>query len=127
MPRTEVTLINNGGTYVPNADAVRVIAGDTVAFSTSDGSTAYGFLSPDAISVLSPKPENPLPIGGGHKAEFTFSSSKPGAYSIFFGADPKSAPANFSVQLSGALRLEFAMPAEPPPFSGGNDTMVSGH
>jgi hypothetical protein len=127
MTRTEVTLINRRGAYVPSTDSVPVVAGDAVSFSTSDGSAVYAFFSPEADTVLSPKPASPLAIGSGHKAELTFSSSKPGAYSAFFGADPKAGPSNFPGQSSSVLRLEMAMPTDPPPFSGGSETMNSGH
>ena len=127
MAKTEVTLSNTGGVYFPSTDSVQVVAGDAVSFSTSDGSTAYAFFSPDAISVLSPKPANPFPIGSGHPAELSFSSSNAGAYAAFFTSDPNGAPAFFPAESSAVLRLEFALPPEPPPFSGGNDRMSSGH
>ena len=127
MSKTEVTLVKNSGAIIPSTDSVPVVAGDGVSFSTSDGSTAYAFFSPDAMSVLSPKPASPLAIHSGHKAEFTFSSSKAGAYSVFFGAGTDTEPGNFSVQTSSVLRLEVMMPPAPPPFSGGSDGMNRGH
>src|SRR3954468_3370763 len=127
MAKTEVTLNNDSGVYVPSTDSVPVVAGDAVSFSTSDGSTAYAFFSPDAISVLSPRPASPFPITSGHKGELTFSSSKPGAYAAFFGSDPNAGPASFPSQSTGALRLEIMLPQEPPTFSGGNDQMTRGH
>jgi hypothetical protein len=127
MAKTEVTLINNNGVYVPSTDSVPVVAGDAVSFATSDGSTAFAFFSPDAISVLSPRPAIPFPIASGHNGELTFSSSKPGAYAAFFGSDPNTTPASFPHQASGALRFEISLPLEPPPFSGGGDQMTRGH
>jgi len=127
MAKTEVTLNNDSGVYVPSTDSVPVVAGDAVSFSTSDGSTAYAFFSPDAISVLSPRPASPFPITSGHKGELTFSSSKPGAYAAFFGSDPKAGPENFPQHATNVLRLEISVPAEPPPFSSGGDEMSRGH
>ncbi len=127
MAKTEVTLVNNGGVYVPSTDSVPVVAGDAVSFATSDGSTAYAFFSPDAISVLSPRPAVPAPIASGQKAEFSFSSSKPGAYWACFGSDPKAEPGTFPSHATSVLRLEIGLPPEPPPFSGGSDQMTRGH
>ena len=121
MANTEVTLFHTDGTYVPSAPSVQVVNGDTVSFSTSDGSSAVAFFSPDALSVLSPTPANPLTIPG--KAAFSFASSNAGAYSIFFGADAGAAPENFPRDSSQRLRLEIAG-ADAPPF---DNSMTSGH
>jgi len=127
MAKTEVMLVNSGGVYVPSTGSVPVVSGDAVSFATSDGSTAYAFFSPDAISVLSPRPASPFPITPGHKSELRFSSSKPGAYAAFFGSDPKAAPGSFPSRATSALQLEILVPEEPPTFSGGGDTMTRGH
>jgi hypothetical protein len=121
MANTDVTLFHTDGTYVPSAPSVPVVSGDTVSFSTSDGSSAVAFFSPDALSVLSPQPANPLTIAG--KAAFSFAASSAGAYSIFFGADADSAPANFPHDSSQNLRLEIA-DADAPPF---DSAMNTGH
>ena len=126
MANTDVTLINDNGTLVPSADSVHVVSGDTVSFSTSDGSPAFAFFSSDAIAVLSPKPVGPFPIAAGKKAEFTFSSSQPGSYSAFFGPDAASAPAAFPSGESQLLRLEIDASIAPP-FTGPGDTMGTGH
>lgn len=121
MANTDVTLFHTDGTYVPSAPSVTVVDGDTVSFTTSDGSSAVAFFSPDALSVLSPKPANPLTISG--KAAFSFGSSNAGAYSIFFGADAGSPPGSFPPGSSQTLRLEIA-DADAPPF---DNSMTSGH
>jgi plastocyanin len=126
MANTDVTLNNDGGTYVPSTDSVAVVSGDTVSFSTTDGKPGFAFFSPDAIAVLSPKPTNPFPIAAGKKAAFTFSSSKPGAYSAYFAHDAGSAPARFPTGTSQTLRLEVAS-ANPPGFPGPADTVGTGH
>jgi hypothetical protein len=121
MANTDVTLFHTDGAYVPSAPSVPVVSGDTISFSTSDGSSAIAFFSPDAISVLSPKPANPLTIAG--KTAFSFTSSSAGAYSIFFAADPSSSPANFPQGSSQTLLLEIAG-ADAPPF---DNPMTTGH
>jgi hypothetical protein len=64
---------------------------------------------------LSPKPASPFPIAAEGKATFTFSSSKPGAYSVFFGGNSSSAPSSFPAGISEELLLEVGSPSEPPP------------
>jgi hypothetical protein len=105
MANTDVTLLNESGVYLPNTQSVNVVSGDTISFSTNDGSAVLLFFSPDATSVLTPKPASPFPIHAGGKAVFSFSSSAPGAYSMFCGATPDGAPANFPSETSNALFL----------------------
>jgi hypothetical protein len=126
MAHTDIQLIESDGILVPSADSVPVVSGDTVSFSTSDGSPAFAFFSPDAISALSPRPASPFPIAAGKKADFTFSSSKPGAYSVYFGLAGGSAPGKFPTDRSQVLRLEVDMSIAPP-FPGPGDTMGTGH
>lgn len=124
MANTDVTLINNDGAYIPSVASVPIIAGDTVSFSTDDGSSALAYFSPAAISILSPKPVNPVTIATAGKAVFSFSSASPGAYSVFFAADASGAPGSFPDQSSQVLLLEFAAPVQPPPF---DNPLTSGH
>jgi|SRR5580700_2869913 hypothetical protein len=127
MANTHITISNDQGVLVPSADSVQVVSGDTVSFSTQDGSPAFVFFSPDAIAVLAPKPASPFPIAAGKKASFSFTSSQPGSYSAYFGHDIGSAPATFPNGKSQALRLEINSSFQPPPFSGPGDTMGTGH
>jgi|SRR3954470_2064409 len=126
MANTDVLLTDNDGVLVPSADSIRVVSGDKVTFATSDGRAAFVFFSPDAISVLAPKPSNPSPIGAGAKAHFTFTSSAPGAYSAFFGHAAGDAPASFPGGSSQILKLEINTP-DGPTFSGPADTVGTGH
>jgi hypothetical protein len=126
MAHTDIKLINSDGILVPSADSVPVVSGDTVSFSTSDGGPALAFFSPDAIAALSPRPASPFPIAAGKTADFTFSSSKPGAYSAYFALAGGSAPGQFPTDHSQALRLEVDMSIAPP-FPGPGDTMGTGH
>jgi hypothetical protein len=123
MASTEVTLVNKGGKYSPSAASVAVVKGDTVSFSTSDGSSAFVFFSPGAAAVLSPAPGKAFSIAAGKKAAFTFTSSNPGAYSAAFGADADSAPTSFANENSSVLVLEggaVRLGAAAPPVSFGN-------
>jgi len=113
MANTDVKLVHTDGSYVPSAASVPVVNGDTVSFSTDDGSSALAYFSPDALSVLSPAPANPTSVGAG-QAVFSFSSSSPGAYSIFFAADAGSAPSSYPVGASQTLLLEVAASDQPP-------------
>ena len=126
MAHTDITLINSGGILVPSAGSVPVVSGDTVSFSTSDASPAFVFFSPDAVSALSPRPASPFAIAAGQRADFTFSSSAPGAYSAYFGVAADSAPGNFPAGQSQALQLEVDMSIAPP-FPGPGDGPVTGH
>jgi len=122
MANTSITLIHDDGTYVPSAPSVPVVAGESVSFTTSDGSAVLLFFSPDATSVLSPPPVNPVKLATGGSVAFTFASSAPGAYSVFFGAAPPSYPS----RASGVLALEVGSVVKPPPFGGPHDTTSPG-
>lgn len=106
MAHTEVTLTNDDGTLVPGQPSVPVADGDTVAFSINDGS-AFLFFSPDAAAILSPAPVNPVKISSSGQTVFTFTSSEPGAYSVFFEEDDDSVPAGYPVRESNLLLLEI--------------------
>lgn len=126
MAHTDVTLTNEDGVLVPSADSVSVVSGDTVSFATADGSAAFVFFSPDAISVLSPKPDSAFEIAAGTKAEFSFTASKPGAYSAYFAGNAGGAPGGFLSGNSTVLQLEIQT-SDLPPFPGPGDTVGSGH
>jgi len=123
MANTDVKLVHTDGSYVPSVASVPVVNGDTVSFSTDDGSSALAYFSPDALSVLSPRPANPISVGTVARTDFSFSSSSPGAYSVFFAADADSAPSSYPAGASQTLLLEVAVSDEPP-F---NNPMNTGH
>ena len=120
MANTNITLIDDGGIYVPSASSVPVVAGDTVSFATNDGSAVLLYFSPDAASVLSPAPSSPYQLAAGGTAAFTFKSSASGAYSVFFG----SAPASYPGAVSQVLSLQIGGVVTPPPF-GGPHTVIN--
>jgi hypothetical protein len=118
MANTDISLVNKGGTFSPSASSVAVVKGNTVTFSTSDGSAAFLFFSPGAAAVLSPAPGKTFSLAAGKKATFAFTSSNPGAYSAAFGANANSAPGSFPSANSsvltlqgGAMRVGAAAPA----------------
>ncbi len=123
MANTDVTLVHSDGSYVPSLSSVPVVKGDTVSFSTDDGTQALAYFSPDALSVLSPTPANPATIGPSGKAAFSFNSSGAGAYTVFFAADANSAPTRYPTGSSQNLQLEFAV-SDAPPF---DNPLSTGH
>jgi plastocyanin len=106
MANTSVTLVDKGGVYVPSVSSVPVVKGDTVTFSTSDGTHVVLFFSPDAASILSPDPGRSFSLAAGKTATFTFTNSQPGAHSAFFGSHPGAAPASFPAAVTEFLTLE---------------------
>lgn len=126
MTNTHVVLTDNQGVLVPSPDSVRVATGDSITLATADGRAALAFFSPDAESVLSPKPANPCPIPAGAKAHFTFTSSQAGAYSAYFGYGAGDAPAGFPGGTSEMLALEINVSVSPT-FSSPADTVGTGH
>jgi plastocyanin len=106
MANTSITLVDHGGVYVPSVPSVPVVKGDTVTFSTSDGTHVVLFFSPDAASILSPAPGKAFSLAAGKTATFTFSDSQPGAHSAFFGSHPGAAPAGFPSAVTEFLTLE---------------------
>jgi plastocyanin len=106
MANTSVTLVDKGGVYVPSVSSVAVVKGDTVTFSTSDGTHVELFFSPDAASILSPDPGKAFSLAAGKTATFTFTGSQPGAHSAFFGPHTSAAPASFPNTVTEFLTLE---------------------
>lgn len=123
MANTDVTLVHTDGTYVPSVTAVSVVSGDTVSFSTDDGSAALAYFSPAALAVLSPTPANPATIGAAGQSVFSFASSGPAAYSVVFAAQGSPPPPNYPAGASGNLVLEFEA-SDAPSF---DSQMTSGH
>ena len=127
MANTEITLTNDDGTIVPSTSSVPVVHGDSVTFSTKNGAPVVLFFSPGAASIVTPHPGGAFPVAAHGKAVFTFSSSSAGAYSVFFGVDPKSPPSNFPVRISPELLLEIStLGGTPPPFGGPQDVTSGG-
>jgi plastocyanin len=116
MANTDVKLVFNseGGVYIPATASVRVVSGDTITFFTSDGSPVQLYFSPDALSVLSPTSANPHSIPAGQKASFTFKSSAPGAYSVFFEPQGKSPNSSFPGGMSQQMQFETDFPSITP-------------
>ena len=126
MANTDVTIFSESGVFVPSVASVPVVSGDTVSFSTSDHKPVVLFFSPDAVAALSPKPANPFPIAAGDKAIFKFSSSDPGAYSVFFAQNSEFASASFPTAISRNLVLEISAVDAPPSFGAPHDTTNPG-
>lgn len=106
MANTHITLTNDRGTLVPSQPSVPVYTGDTVSFSTIDGSPAFLFFSPAAIAVLSPAPTGPTEVSS-TPVTFTFTSSSLGEYSVFFETTAGSTTPDFPVRPSNLLMLEI--------------------
>ncbi|MGD0366738.1 MAG: hypothetical protein ABSA94_04735 [Acidobacteriaceae bacterium] len=106
MANTVITISMENGVLVPSQPSVPAVQGNTVTFS-APGDSATLFFSPGAVSILSPAPSGPVSIASGGKTAFTFTSSKPGAYSVFFEPNASSPPANFPVRPSNLLLLEI--------------------
>ena len=123
MANTDVTLVHTDGTYVPSVASVSVVSGDTVSFSTDDGTPALAYFSPAALAVLSPTPTNPATIGAAGRSVFSFASSNPAAYSVVFAAQGSPAPSSYPNGPSGNLVLEFEA-SDAPSF---DNQMTSGH
>lgn len=109
MANTNVTISSSDGLLVANPTSIPVVQGDTVAFSAAGGAAATLFFSPDALSVLSPAPSGPVKVHPGGSASFTFTSSNPGAYSVFIGSGASSAPPGFPPQGSNQLVVKIAV------------------
>jgi hypothetical protein len=106
MANTDISISSKDGALVPSQNSVSAVQGNTVTFSAPSVSATL-FFSPDAVSILSPAPSAPVSIPAGGKTAFTFTSSKPGAYSVFFEPNASSPPANFPVRASNLLLLEI--------------------
>jgi hypothetical protein len=106
MANTNITITKQDGVLAPSQSSVPAVQGNTVTFLTKSDSATL-FFSPDAVSILSPSPSAPVTIAAGGKTAFTFTSSKPGAYSVFFEPNASKPPANFPVRPSNQLLLEI--------------------
>jgi hypothetical protein len=118
MANTDIVLKEEDGIFVPSQSQIPVVKGDTIAFSTSDGKQVALFFSPGAVPVLSPSPQMPLALAAGKKAEFTFTSSEAGAYSVYFEKDTSTPPAHFPLKPSNVLLLKTETPGFSGPDSG---------
>jgi len=107
MAHTDITITNSSGVLLPSQPSVPVVSGDTIAFSTDDGSSAVLFFSPGAVSVLSPPPSGPTTVTGSEGTTFTFISSDPGAYSVFFETSGNVTHPPFPVRETTRLLLEI--------------------
>ena len=105
MATTAIKLTNEQGILVPSQPSVTVSSGDTVSFSTSDGSTAYLFFSPAAAAALSPAPTYPVEVSTG--TTFQFTSSIADAYSVYFETSAGVTVPDFPVAPSNLLMLEI--------------------
>jgi hypothetical protein len=106
MANTAITLVPEEGILVPSQPSVAVVSGDSVSFSTSDGSPGFLFFSPGAAAALSPTPTHPYALDGS-KSEFTFITSAPGQYSVYFETSASATPPPFPVSTSAQLLLEI--------------------
>jgi hypothetical protein len=106
MANTAITLTLEEGILVPSQPSVPFVSGSSVSFATSDGSPAFLFFSPDAIAALAPPPPVPYALSGS-TAEFTFNSSEPGHYSVYFETTASATPPPFPVGSSSLLLLEI--------------------
>ena len=109
MAHTEITFTDNSGVLIGNQSSVSVTKGDTVAFSINAGQ-AFLFFSPDAAAALSPSPNGPVRVSASAGATFTFTSSDPGAYSVFPSTDASVAPTEFSTEQSDQLWFVMTPP-----------------
>jgi hypothetical protein len=107
MANTVITISNVNGVLIASTDSVPVVDGDTVSFSTADGSGAALYFSPAAVAILSPVPPSPVTIAGGEDASFTFTSSDEGAYSMIFKPTGAPAPHRFPVRETNTLLFEI--------------------
>jgi hypothetical protein len=106
MANTAITLTLEEGILVPSQPSVPFISGNSVSFSTGDGSPGFLFFSPDAALALAPTPTHPYALDGS-KAEFTFITSNPGQYSVYFETDESATPPPFPPGSLALLLLEI--------------------
>ena len=107
MAHTDIIITDEQGVFTPSQPQVSVVKGDSISFSTNGGVPVALFFSSGAVAVLSPVPPVPALLGPGEKAEFTFTSSDTGAYSVFFEKDASEPPAYYPVRPSNLLLLEI--------------------
>jgi hypothetical protein len=107
MAHTDIIITDEQGVFTPSQPQVSVVKGDSISFSASGAVPVALFFSSGAVAVLSPAPSVPTLLGAGEKAEFTFTSSDAGAYSVFFEKDASEPPAYFPVRPSNVLLLEI--------------------
>src|ERR1700691_4386960 len=107
MAHTDIILKVVDGVFVPSQPQDPVVKGDTISISTSDGRQVALFFSPGAVAVLSPALSVPTVLAPGKKADFSFTSSDSGAYSVFFEKDASTPPVHFPVRPSNRLLLEI--------------------
>jgi len=109
MASTEITFNLEDGTLVPNDPAISVVSNDTVSFAVSDGRPAFLYFSPATVAILSPKPSIPFPLAPSTKAQFTFQTSDPGAYTLLVSPEQIFEPV-FPESIGSDLKVEIVPP-----------------
>lgn len=125
MTNTQISLQLTDGVIVPSQGSIPVNEGATVTFVNPSSSTITLFFSPAVISALTPAPSTPTTLESGAKTEYAFTTSNPGAYSVFFGLSGSSAPAVFPTDPSTVLSLQVA--GSGVSFGGFNNKTTTGY
>jgi hypothetical protein len=107
MAHTDILLRDERGVFMPSQTEVSVVKGDSITFSTQGGVPVALFFSPGAIGVLSPSPAVPTLLGQDANAQFSFTSSEAGAYSVFFETKASQPPPHYPVRPGNVLLLEI--------------------
>ncbi len=108
MANTSISLQLSEGVIVPSQGSVSVVQGDTVTFANPGTSPVVLFFSPATAAALSPSPAAATTISAGGQQKLEFTTSAPGAYSVFFGVTGASGPADFPSDQSSVLNLEVS-------------------
>ena len=104
MPNTEVVIRDEMGLRVPSVPNVTIVASDTVTFTVDEGADSAFYFSPEAASILSPKPAPRVNLSVGQSRTWTFLTPGSIAYGVIIQAPEDSAP----------IRYDFGKPEEPP-------------
>jgi len=105
MAHTEIFVSDDAGTLVPSQPSVAVSSGDTLALSLSGAASVFAFFSPDAMAAISPAPTGPVQLSPQGPTVFTFTTSEPGAYGVYFEATASAAVPDFPGGKSNLLQL----------------------
>lgn len=90
--------------------SVPVKEGDSVTFTASEDVSASLYFSPDALSILSPEPSNPVEVDDTDPITFDFTGSGPGNFYVAVTNQGADAVTKFPLTDPGSVLQIFLLP-----------------
>lgn len=107
MADTEILLRDEMGLRIPSVHQVSVTTGGKVTFVASDDADSALYFSPQAVSILAPKPDAGAVVTSGKSLSFTFESAAPGVFVAIAQAPEDPPPTDFDDEGASSSAVLF--------------------